>query len=278
VTALTIVASPTAEHRDAAQSDARDLRAAELLEMARSASESERRSIHQRVVLDYLEVAEAVARRYRSHGQDWDDVRQVAFVGLTKAVMRFEPSRGVGLVSFAVPTVAGEIKRHLRDRTWTVRPPRRLQELHLRLDVANAELAQALGRTPTVAELAAHLGEPRAMVAEALDCRQSMRPASLDAERGEDGPGGDTTTLADSLGVEDDGYARAELLTTLRRACRTLTPRERRILYLRFTEERTQEEIAREIGVTQMQVSRLLTKILATLRARIGDEEQRLAS
>jgi len=275
MTALTIVPEP-AEPTGLADADARDARAAELLRRAKTAPEGERRRIWQRVVLDYLDVAEAVARRYRSRAQDWDDVRQVAFVGLTKAVIRFEPSRGIGLVSFAVPTVAGEIKRHLRDRTWAVRPPRRLQELHLRLDAEMPELAQRLGRTPTLAELSAHLGEPRSVVAEALECGQGMRPASLDAEH--EGPGGhEPVTLADLLGAEDDAFARAELLATLRRACLPLTARERRILHLRFYEEWTQEQIAAELGVTQMQVSRLLAKILATLRSRI-DADEALAS
>lgn len=248
--------------------EARNEAAVAMLAAASDAPEPERGELQRRVVLAYLDVAEAVASRYRSRAHDWNDLRQVAFVGLTKAVHRFEPSRGADLISFAVPTIAGEIKRYIRDTSWSVRPPRRLQELYVRVVAEAPRLAQSIGRSPTTHELAAHLGETPELVVQAIECAHDLQPESLDAPRG-DADGDQPVTLGDSIGVADDGLARAELVATLRWACRVLTPRERRIVYLRFFEDRTQAEIAAELGVTQMQVSRLLAKILATLRLRL---------
>jgi RNA polymerase sigma-B factor len=241
-----------------------------LFQSARDAGEPQRRRIHQQIVLEYLGLAEAVAHRYDSRRQDWSDVRQVAFVGLVKAVQRFDASRGDDFVAFAVPTIAGEIKRHLRDNGWVVRPPRQMQELHSTLLNEVPRLTQRLGREPSPFELAADLDANPREVLEALHCHQSMRPVSLDASA----LGDDSATLADTLGTLDSDLERAELTQTLLAACSTLSERDQRILYLRFIREQTQSEIASDLGVSQMQVSRLLTRILTALRACLSAEPQ----
>lgn len=258
---------------DAGESAARQRRrdrALDLFRLARTADERGRRRIRDEIVVQYLEMADAVAHRFASRPQDWSDVRQVAYVGLIKAVDRFDPDKADDFASFAVPTIAGEIKRHLRDNGWVVRPPRPLQELHGTVVREIPRIAQEIGHDPSSREIADGLGESVERVAEALTCRQGMSPASLDAAvHGDDGDG---FTLADTLGAPSDDLERAELVQTLRTACIRLTPRERRIVFLRFFREQTQSEIAMQLGVTQMQVSRLLTKILSQLRSALAQE------
>lgn len=261
--------TPAPAHNDHAVMSARasrDQRADSLFRSLEQAGDAERRRIRQEIVVEYLDVAEAVAHRYSSRSEDWNDIRQVACVGLVKAVCRFDVDRG-DFVSFAVPTIAGEIKRHLRDNSWFVRPPRRLQELHTVLVSEVPRMAQQLGRSPSARDIAEDLGESVDIICEAVSCFHGMRPMSLDATARDEG-----STLADTLGGDDVNLAHAELTVTLRAACATLTARERRILYLRFNREQTQTQIAGELGITQMQVSRLLTRILATLRERLSAE------
>jgi RNA polymerase sigma-B factor len=224
----------------------------------------------ERLMLDHLSLAEAVARRFfRPNVAHDEDLVQVAFIGLLNAARRFDPERGTSFAAFAVPTISGEIKRHLRDHGWFVRPPRQVQDLRARIAEASPRLAQKLGRGPTLDELRSDLGETSALVQEALDCQQHLHPASLDASVGEDGD----ATLADLIPGRNDQWERAELSALLWPALRTLRPRERRVMYLRFFEDLTQQEIATDLGVTQMQVSRILTKTLRLLRERIGWEE-----
>lgn len=249
---------------------ARNARAVALLRAARSASPYERRRIHQTVMLDYLDVARAVASRFRHRGGELGDLRQVAYVGLAKAVHRFEPTRGGDIVSFAVPTISGEIKRYLRDTSWVVRPPRRVQELSLELREATESLRGRLGREPSVAELAAEVDRDEPLVREALRCGEDRRPLSLDAPIDDRSDSSDP--LIETLSRAESDFERADIALTLTRACRTLSAFERRILYLRFFREQTQSEIAAECGVSQMQVSRLLARILATLRSRIAED------
>jgi RNA polymerase sigma-B factor len=237
-----------------------------LFKDATIASESERERIQQQVVLEYLDVAEAVARRFTTRQQEWSDIRQVACVGLVKAARRFDSSRGDDFVSFAVPTISGEIKRHLRDNGWFIRPPRRIQELRSILLAEVPRLTQQLGRDPEPEEIARDLGETVDRVTEAIDCQESLRPVSLDLALHDDG-----LTLGDTIGDVDRELERAELTAMLRAACDQLTPRQQRIVYLRFFHEQTQAEIAAELGVTQMQVSRLLTQIMTRLRVAISD-------
>lgn len=231
---------------------------------AESAPTRERRRIHDDVVADYLGVAESIARRYARDSQDWSDIQQVAYLGLIKAARRFDPERGDDFVSFAVPTISGEIKRHLRDHGWFIRPPRRVQELRGTISRTLPRLTQELGRTPSVAELAASLDDDVVSVKEAIGSQDSLWPASLDHQAA-----GDDLTLADTIGSIDNQFERAEIMAEVGPVCRRLPLRDRRILYLRFFQERTQQEIAAELGVTQMQVSRLLSRILDRLRSEL---------
>jgi RNA polymerase sigma-70 factor (sigma-B/F/G subfamily) len=268
VSAVTHVRAGLDEHRDHHQHTQRDRLALDLFRRAADAGDTERRQLLDEVVLLHLGLAEAIARRYYGRSLENDDILQVAHLGLVNAAQRFDPELGRDFVSFAVPTIAGEIKRHFRDHGWAVRPPRRMQELQSALKAATAEVTQAKGATPTAADLADHLGVEAAEVREARASHECFTAASLDY-RVDDGE----TSLADTLGGDDAAYERSEALVALAPACRELGERDRRILYLRFFRGWTQEEIGRDLGVTQMQVSRLLAGILRRLRARIGTLE-----
>ena len=254
----------------------RNDRAIATLQSASTAPEPVRRKLQQQVVLEYLDVAHAVARRYQAKAQDRADLQQVAYVGLTNAVQRFEPSRGHDIVSFAVPTISGEIKRYLRDHTWFVRPPRRLQEIQSEARRAEPTLTQQLGREPSIAELAEALECAPTELTEALRCAEGKQAAPLDSPSrftasGE--PFSRTRFRTNEWGTSsEDDLEHIDLCIAIREACRTLKPRERRIVYMRFFEDLTQAEIACVLGVTQMQVSRLLRQILATLRTRLSPD------
>lgn len=218
------------------------------------------------LALAHLSLAEAVARRFFRHDRARDeDLVQVAYIGLLKASRRFDPAKGDTFAAFAVPTVAGEIKRHLRDRGWFVRPPRHIQELRARIAEASPRLAQELGRRPSVADLTTELGESAPSIEEALACQHYLYPSSLDATVGE----GAAVTLGELIPGTGAELERAEIVVLLWSVLRTLPLRERRVIQLRFFEDCTQQEIAAELGVTQMQVSRILSKTLALLRDRI---------
>lgn len=218
------------------------------------------------LVLEHLDLARAVARRFSRRGTSRDeDLVQVAYVGLVKASRRFDPVRGHEFAAFAVPTITGEIKRHLRDSGWFVRPPRRVQELRARISEAGPRLAQAFGREPTASELVDDLGEPIAEVREALACGDHMQPTSLDGPIGSDRD----TTVGQMLPAQGDELDRAESAAVVSAALTALTPRDRRVVELRFFEDRTQSDIAGELGVTQMQVSRILARTLAAMRDHI---------
>ncbi len=225
-----------------------------------------RRIAEDAIVLRHLDLVDGLVHRLASGYRDQSDLRQVGCIGLVQAVRRFDPERSDNFLSYAVPTISGEIKRYLRDNGWFIRPPRRLQELRHAVTGAIPDLAQALQREPTVADLAVHLDAAPASIAEAVGTRTSLRPVSLDAGAG----GADADpTMAASIGSDDGRLELADLRLSLRVALGTLTPRERRIVYLRFIEERTQRQIAAEIGVTQMQVSRILARILARLHVQL---------
>lgn len=219
------------------------------------------------LVVNHLQLADAIAHRFAGRRQDADDLRQVAYLGLVKAAERYDPGRSADFASFAVPTIAGEIKRHFRDDCWFVRPPRSLQELKSTVEHETPRLAQQLGREPSRGEIAERLGESADRVDEAISCGRAMRPLSLDAPVSAEG---EKATFGDTLDSGDHTLDRAEQVQSLRLACRELPPRERLIIYRRFYEDRTQSEIADEIGVTQMQVSRLLVSTLAKLRGLLG--------
>jgi RNA polymerase sigma-B factor len=210
-------------------------------------------------------VARSMASRYRNRGIDLDDLEQVALLGLTKAAQRFDPGAGHDFLSYAVPTIRGELRRHFRDAGWMVRPPRRVQDLQSRISRAQEELESSLGRSPRPSEVAVHLGVAIDDVVEALTADGCFTPTSLD------GPVGDgSSSLGDLLGFDDRATEAAEARIVLEPLVGRLSPRDRRILRMRFVDECTQQEIAEEIGLTQAQVSRVLTRILAGLRADLG--------
>jgi RNA polymerase sigma-B factor len=210
----------------------------------------------------FMPLARQLARRYHRAEEPFDDLLQVASLGLLKAIDRFELDRGIAFSSYAVPTILGELKRHFRDRTWAVRVPRDLQELVLRVDSVVADLGRELHRAPKVAEIAERLHVPEEDVLEALQAGGAYRAASLETPRGD----AEGDTLADALGADEDGFAQAEHRATLDRLLSAVGPREREVLRLRFTEDLTQAEIGERIGVSQMQVSRLIRQALARLR------------
>ncbi|MDX6730711.1 MAG: polymerase sigma-B factor [Baekduia sp.] len=216
----------------------------------------------------FLPLARSIAKRYRKAEEPFDDLLQVASLGLLKAIDRFDPSRGIAFSSFAVPTIVGELRRHFRDRCWTVRPPRELQERALEVDKFRTELTTRLGRSPSVREIGQALELADEQVLEALQAQQGMRAASLDAPRG--GEDNDAT-LADAHGVTDPELTRAEHRATLARLFERLDEREQRVLRLRFEEDLTQEQIGRLVGVSQMQVSRIIRGAVAKLSAARGD-------
>ncbi|MFI5934038.1 RNA polymerase sigma factor SigF [Actinoplanes sp. NPDC051494] len=231
------------------------------------AADPGRGRLRDRTIQAWLPLAQHLARRYAGRGEPSDDLVQVAYVGLIKAVDRYEADRGIEFAGFAIPTIAGEIKRHFRDRTWAIRVPRRLQELRLAITAANNTLAHTLGRSPTVADIAVHLEISEDEVLEGLEGARAYSATSLSTPIG----GTDSTELGDTLGGEDTAFELAELRIALGPALASLDEREQRILSLRFYGNQTQTEIADQLGISQMHVSRLLTRALAKLRTKLGD-------
>jgi RNA polymerase sigma-B factor len=218
----------------------------------------------------FLPLARQLARRYQRAEEPLDDLIQVASLGLVKAIDRFDADREVAFSSYAVPTILGEIKRHFRDRTWSVRVPRDLQELSLKVDRTVVAMSKELQRSPTVTELAEKLEASEEQILEAMEASGAYRATSLSAPRGGEDQG---ETLADTVGTEEHGYHAAEDRATLDRLLQTVTPREREVLRLRFEEDLTQAEIGERIGVSQMQVSRLIRQSVARLRAAARSDE-----
>ena len=211
----------------------------------------------------HLPLVEYLARRFRNRGEWLDDLTQVATIGLIKSIDRFDLERGVEFSTYATPTIVGEIKRHFRDKGWAVRVPRRLQELKLSLTKAIGELAQREGRAPTVSELAAHLQMTEEEVLEGLESANAYSTVSLDAP---DSGDEDAPAVADSLGMIDEALEGVEYRESLKPLLERLPPREKKILLLRFFGNLTQSQIAAELGISQMHVSRLLARTLAQLR------------
>jgi RNA polymerase sigma-B factor len=217
-----------------------------------------------KIVERCLPLADHIARRFEGRGEPRDDLVQVARVGLVNAVIRFDVEAGSDFVSFAVPTIMGEVRRHFRDNSWSVKVPRRLKELHLRLGTATAELSQRLGRAPTATELASELGMDRDEVIEGLVAGSSYNTLSIDSGSGSDDD--DARAIADTLGDVDAGLDQIENREALRPLLEALPERERTVLVLRFFESMTQTQIAERVGISQMHVSRLLAKSLTRLR------------
>ena len=254
--------------------DAERARERELIAVMASVPEDDpaHRRARDELVTLHLPLVHFLARRFRDRGEPLEDLVQVGTIGLIKAVDRFDPQRGVEFSTYATPTIVGEIKRHFRDKGWAIRVPRRLQELRMALGQATAELSQKSGRSPTVAELAAHLGISEDEVIEGLEGAQAYSTTSLDAQVGGD-DGDDSPSLGDRLGSEDLDLEAVEYRESLKPLLAALPSRERRILALRFFHGMTQSEIADEVGISQMHVSRLLAKSLATLREGMTAED-----
>jgi RNA polymerase sigma-B factor len=232
--------------------------------------DEERLRIRGELVEIHLPLVEYLARRFRNRGEWLDDLTQVATIGLIKSIDRFDLARGVEFSTYATPTIVGEIKRHFRDKGWAVRVPRRLQELKLALTKAIGELAQKEGRAPTIAELAAHLQMTEEEVLEGLESANAYSTVSLDAP---DSGDEDAPAVAESLGMLDDALEGVEYRESLKPLLERLQPREKRILLLRFFGNMTQSQIATELGISQMHVSRLLARTLAQLREGLTSEE-----
>jgi RNA polymerase sigma-B factor len=230
------------------------------------------RRVRNQLVEAHRDVAEYYIKRYSRRGVSAEDLRQVALLTILRAVDRFDPDQGVEFSTFASRTIEGELKRYFRDRTWTVRPPRRAQELHLALRRAEEDLAQRFGRSPTVAELAAELGDSVDHVLEAMEAGVAHQATSLDqAPAGNEENEG--AALADRvLAHNDTGYAHIDRQLIIRDLLETLDERDRMVIELRFFENRTQEEIAEQIGVSQSYLSRILRRVLLDLRDRLGEE------
>ena len=211
-----------------------------------------------------LPLARSVALRYHRSHEPFEDLMQVAAVGLIKAVDRYDPARGVAFSSYAVPTILGELRRHFRDRTWAVRVPRDLQERSLRIDAAVAELRESLQRQPSVAEIGAALGMDEESVLEALQAGCAHHALSFDAPCGGADP---APLLAEVVGADDAGFARAETSATMTALLDILSARERDVLRLRFAHDMTQAEVGAAMDISQMQVSRLIRRSLGRLQA-----------
>ena len=211
----------------------------------------------------FLPLARQLARRYQHAGEPLEDLVQVASVGLLKAIDRFDPTRDTAFSSFAVPTILGELKRHFRDKGWSVRVPRDLQELAVKMERLTDLLGRELGRAPTVEELAQRASVTVEQVLEAREASSAYRAISLDRPRDED----DEEGMGGGYGAEDPGFGLAEDAATVERLMKVLTDRERQVLRLRFAEDLTQSEIGALVGVSQMHVSRIIRQAVARLRA-----------
>lgn len=220
-------------------------------------------SVRQELIEHYLPLAQNLARRYQRSGQPLEDLVQIASIGLIKAVDGFDSARGASFESYAVPTILGELKRYHRDRGWSVRVPRRLQEHSLALKDAVPRLSQELGRSPTIAEIAAQTDLSEEEVLEALDAQDAYASLSLDAPLDD---AGESSTLADRVATPGDDLETVEEWAEFEPHLRSLPERERRIIVLRFFRDWTQSEIAEELGISQMHVSRLLSQTLRALR------------
>ena len=260
--------STTQERTDFQTSrEQRSQRTHELFRLAQTClTEEERRAALGEVIELYLDYAHAQAARFRFRGVALEDLRQVAALALTKAAQRYDVDSGHDFMSFAAPTIRGELRKHFRDHGWMIRPTRHIQEVQAQISDVQAELAFELGRSPRPTEVAERLDLPLETVIEALTTDGCFAPASLDHPVGEDG----SSSLGEMLSSEDRDAAALEARMLLRPVLGSLADRDRLILSLRFDEGLTQREIAEHIGVTQTQVSRLLSRILAQLRHRIG--------
>lgn len=239
-------------------------------ELARLPSGSPRREqLRDELVTAHLPVAQHVARRFAHRGEPQEDLEQVATLGLIHAVDRFDTTRGTDFLSYAMPTITGEVRRHFRDQAWAMRVPRRLKDLHVAIGTAVSELSQSQGRAPRPSDIAAHLGISTGEVLEGMEAASAYRSDSLDGLLNEDEPG---STVGDLVGEVDPDLNLVEDRETVKPLLDELPERERRILTLRFFGGMTQTQIAQHVGISQMHVSRLLARTLTRLRERASAE------
>jgi RNA polymerase sigma-B factor len=243
-------------------------RTADRLDEANHAGPGRRDSLVEEVVVLNMPVARSVARRYRDRGLSQDDLDQVAYLALTRAAQNFDPDLASDFLSYAVPCIRGELKKHFRDSGWSIRPPRRVQELQARVSGARSDMTQELGRSPDRDEVAAELDVPVDEVDEAMSADGCFHPTSLDRPVVDDS----TTTVGERVADESHDLARAEARMTLAPLVRRLDDRDRRIVEMRYFHQATQQQIADDIGVTQMHVSRLIGRILGSLRDELEDD------
>jgi RNA polymerase sigma-B factor len=268
-----MAADPTKdEYSDASGGiEATRRRSAELFAQLRddAAATPTREAAREGLVHLHLPLVEHCARRFRNRGEPFEDLVQVGTIGLLKSIDRFDLDRGVEFSTYATPTIIGEIKRYFRDKGWAIRVPRRLQELRMQIGSASADLTQSLGRSPTARELAERIGCSVEEILEGLESSNAYSTLSLDAGDGdEDGPG----TMLDAIGILDENLEHVEIRESIKPLLDRLGAREKRILLLRFFKNMTQSQIAEEIGVSQMHVSRLLSRTLEELRTSLEAE------
>jgi RNA polymerase sigma-B factor len=228
----------------------------------------ERRDAREELVHLHHALVQHCARRFRNRGEPFEDLVQVGTIGLLKSIDRFDSARGVEFSTYATPTIIGEIKRYFRDKGWAIRVPRRLQELRMQIGTATADLTQTLGRSPTARELAERVGCTVEEIVEGLESNNAYSTLSLDA--GDDHEDS-ASRLLDTLGTDDATLEHVEIRESIKPLLDALEPREKKILLLRFFKNMTQTQIAEEIGVSQMHVSRLLTRTLSELRSSLED-------
>jgi RNA polymerase sigma-B factor len=257
-------ARPVLDDLDLAQLSRREATEELLVRMA-AADDADRRRLEDQLVEVNLQIAIDVARRYRSRGVPIEDLEQVASLGLVKAARGYDVARGSDFLSYAVPTVRGEVRRYFRDHGWAVRPPRTVQQAQSRITAAESDLCQELGRSPRPSEIAEALDLDLDLVVEALAANGCFSPTSLDAT-----PAGVENGIGERLGEDDESFDSAEARVALQPLLAHLDRRERIMLEMRFFKGATQSEIGEVLGITQMQVSRLLSALLARLRDELG--------
>jgi RNA polymerase sigma-B factor len=231
----------------------------------------ERDGIRERLVAGYDGLVHFLARRFQNRGEPLEDIVQVGYLGLIKAIDRFDPSLGNEFTTFATPTILGEIKRYFRDKGWAIRFPRRLQELYQQVVRVNEEMKNQLGREPSVGEVADRLGVEQDDVLEAMEMSTAFTPVSIDATTGGDAED-DGRQLSEAVGSDDPNLDRVEMRQILERAMQHLNERERRIMIMRFFDEMSQSEVAKRLGISQMHVSRLQRAALEHLREQLPNE------
>ena len=236
---------------------------------ADGASQATRTAARDELVHLHLPLVEHCARRFRNRGEPFEDLVQVGTIGLLKSIDRFDLERAVEFSTYATPNIIGEIKRYFRDKGWAIRVPRRLQELRMQIGAATAELTQSLGRSPTPRELAGAIGCSVEEIVEGIESSNAYSTLSLDATDDSEDAGG---SMLDAIGVMDENLEHVEIRESLKPLLDALEPREKKILLLRFFKNRTQTQIAEEIGVSQMHVSRLLTRTLDQLRTSLEQQ------